>query len=92
LNIKHGRKEYNMDADVVITALGAAIEFLLEDGEGIIVDTCYGRFIVGSEDGYLVVNECKIDESPDVFKNAKAGTKVKLKGVVVSAPPPDLQQ
>lgn len=67
-----------MDNDVIISALGAALEFLLKDNEGIIVDIEEGRFIVGSQNSYMIVNQCKMNECDNEFKNVKAGTIIKL--------------
>jgi hypothetical protein len=71
-----------MDNDVIISALGAAIEILLDDGEGIVVDIDEGRFIVGSQDGYMVLNQCKMNECDDEFKNVKAGTIIKMNEII----------
>jgi hypothetical protein len=68
--------------DIVISALGAAIDVFLEDGKGIIVDIEEGKFIVGNKDGYMVLNQCKMNECDDEFKNVKAGTIIKMNEII----------
>jgi hypothetical protein len=64
--------------DIVISALGAAIDVFLEDGKGIIVDIEEGKFIVGNKDGYLSVNQFILENSDDEFKTLKTGTIIEL--------------
>lgn len=67
-----------MKNDIVISALGTAIDVFLEDGKGIIVDIEEGKFIVGNKDGYLSVNQIILENSDDEFKTLKTGTIIEL--------------
>lgn len=79
-----------MDSDLFIKILSSAIEILLDDGEGIIIDVEEGRFIVGFQNEFGVSIDYCIENDNDEFKNLEAGTIIKLKETVKQVPPQDL--
>lgn len=70
------------DQQTVIDVLINTVSLLLDEDEGIVVDTEQNRYIVGKSDNEICINLCCMDGCDEEFKNVESGTRVQLKETV----------